>query len=171
MLDKLNDRERMFVVVGGLVAALAILIMGVVTILRHRATLREEVQTARQDLQKIREMGQLIQRLPSGQQAPTEGQLKKQLRQMIESQGLQRSSMNSNVSQVSKGQEKVQVDITFNSEKLVDIFQFLYQVEVAGAVSARVEDLQITRPYSEKEVYDVRIKVTVQRPSQGGGER
>ncbi|MBI38367.1 MAG: hypothetical protein CMF59_02115 [Leptospiraceae bacterium] len=171
MLDKLNDRERMFVVVGGLVAALAILIMGVVTILRHRATLREEVQTARQDLQKIREMGQLIQRLPSGQQAPTEEQLKNQLRQMIESQGLQRSSMNSNVSQVSKGQEKVQVDITFNSEKLVDIFQFLYQVEVAGAVSARVEDLQITRPYSEKEVYDVRIKVTVQRPSQGGGER
>ncbi|MBU44398.1 MAG: hypothetical protein CMN76_14350 [Spirochaetaceae bacterium] len=171
MLEKLNDRERMFVFVGGLVAVAAVLIMGIMTILGHRSALRADVQKARQDLQKIREMGTLIQRLPSGSQAPTEEQLKNQLRQMIESQGLQRSSMNSNVTQVNKGQEKVQVDISFNSEKLVDIFQFLYQVEVSGAVSARVEDLQITRPYAEKEVYDVRLKIAVQRPSQGGGDR
>ena len=97
MLDKLNDRERMFVFGGGLIIAAFLLILGIITILGHRAELRTRVETARQDLQKIRQMGQLIQRLPSGSQAPSEEQLKNQLRQMIESQGLQRSSMNSNV--------------------------------------------------------------------------
>ena len=50
MLEKLNDRERMFVFVGGLVAVAAVLIMGIMTILGHRSALRADVQKARQDL-------------------------------------------------------------------------------------------------------------------------
>ncbi|MCB1171004.1 MAG: type II secretion system protein M [Leptospiraceae bacterium] len=168
MLEKLNERERMFVLVGGIVALALILFVGLKTILDHRSKLRAEVQNARRSLVQIREMSQLIQRLPSGQQAPGQDQVKNQLRQLMNSIGLEHTNLDANERKEGKGQEKIEIKITFNSVKLVDIFKFLYEVEVNGQVPARVEMLRLQRPFSNKEVYDVRMDLFVLRPDQGG---
>lgn len=167
MLEKLNDRERLFLFAGGVVIAAVLLIVGVTTVLQHRAKLKEDVQQARKELVQIREMTSLIQRLPSGRQAPGQDQMKNELRQLMSNLGLEHSSLNANTVQMDGGQEKIQVDINFNSVKLVDVFKLLYELEVTGQVSARVEELRLQRPFSKKEVYDVRLKVFVQRPSRG----
>jgi hypothetical protein len=171
MLDKLNDRERLFLIAGGGTILITLLCIGVWKVLEHRGALREEVQVKRGQLQRIQEIGMFINRLPSGGQAPDADQLKNQLRQLVEQSRLSNSSQwQSRENLKDQGFTEIELTARFNSQQLVDIFQFLYDVEVRGAVPGRVTRLRLDHRSGSK-VYDATISISVQRPTEGGQQR
>ena len=161
MLDKLNDRERLMVIVAGGGLFLFLIGYGLFFVVKQRASLRTEVAQERQNLQRMQEMSLLIRGLPSGQKVPDEDQLMAQMRQVVANQNMETSS-----STHRKGDQVVTVSVNFNNVALPNLLQLLYDIEINGAVPARVSELHVSRVY-EKERYDVRLTVEVQRPNDG----
>ena len=139
---------------------------GLFFVVKQRASLRTEVAQERQNLQRMQEMSLLIRGLPSGQKVPDEDQLMAQMRQVVANQNLETSSSTHRSQTVERGEQVITVSVNFNNVALPNLLQLLYDIEINGAVPARVSELQVNRVY-EKERYDVRLTVEVQRPNDG----
>ena len=149
------------VIVAGGGLFLLLIGYGLFFVVKQRASLRTEVAQERQNLQRMQEMSLLIRGLPSGQKVPDEDQLMAQMRQVVANQNMETSS-----STHRKGDQVVTVSVNFNNVALPNLLQLLYDIEINGAVPARVSELHVSRVY-EKERYDVRLTVEVQRPNDG----
>ncbi len=61
---------------------------------------------------------------------------------------------------IRKDYNKIQIDVSFRSVLLQDVIKFIYDIEKNKQVQAKVDYLTFRKPFAEKEIYDVNLKVS-----------
>ncbi len=176
MFDKLNDRERLFIVFGVAIFLLLGLIFLGKKIGDMRARISEDVAAAREETAKIIRLRDAINNLPSPQSLPDMNQFISQTSQLMEKHSLQAADIRNRTESTARKEEMLIVELTFNGVGLREIIKFLHDVEFGGKVNARVGNLVFRKPLPQREIYDVKIsleiikpKAATPRPSTGGG--
>ena len=164
MFDKLNAREKLFVLGGGGFLVLAALVFAGRFLFQQRGHLTGGVQDARQQLARLYRIKEDLEKLPAPRNIPNVNALKASVSVRLEKNGLQNSDIRERVERVSKSEERLIVEISIKGAPLKSIIDFLYDVEVSHSVPMSVGKLQIRKPLPEREIYDVNISLAVSRP-------
>ncbi|WP_411822687.1 hypothetical protein [Leptospira sp. 'Mane'] len=165
MFDRLNDRERMLVIGAVfLVAALGIYtILSVFVDLRNKLT--EEIYETRSQATQldrvIREFNYL-KSLQTGGSEEDVSVMYSKLDQIMVRYNLKDKvqTMKDTTTVIRKDYNKIQIDVSFRSVLLQDIIKFIYDIEKNKQVQAKVDYLTFRKPFAEKEIYDVNLKVS-----------
>ena len=163
MLDKLNPRERIFVVYGGGILAALLLFYAVTFIISKRFELRDESSRAIQDIQKMSRLETQIASLPPEQNIPDLNQLKSQIFNVLEKNGL-KGDISDRTESISKKEELIIVNISINGVQFSPVMDFIYDIEYGQSVKGEIGKLSFNRPLADRELYDVKISVMVKRP-------
>ncbi|BDA78899.1 hypothetical protein LPTSP3_g18290 [Leptospira kobayashii] len=165
MLDRLNDRERMLVIGAVfLVATLGIYtILSIFVDLRNKLT--EEIYETRSQATQldrvIREFNYL-KSLQTGGSEEDVSVMYSKLDQIMVRYNLKDKvqTMKDTTTVIRKDYNKIQIDVSFRSVLLQDVIKFIYDIEKNKQVQAKVDYLTFRKPFAEKEIYDVNLKVS-----------
>ncbi len=163
MLDKLNPRERIMVLVlvgVGLVAGLYFVGKKIGDM---RAKITKRVAAARKNARKIERIRDTISRLPRAKALDTKLQLMTKASQLAREHDLKSSDIRDRVEKTRRV-ERVRVEMTFNSVPLAKIMKFIHSVEQEKRINARIGSLVFRRSLPSKEVYDVSLSLMIEKP-------
>ncbi len=164
MLEKLNPRERLFIVGGGGFLLLMLLLFLGVKVKEQRDNIRQSVQEARDDVTHMQRLVADIRSMPAGGPLPDENELQTRTTQVLEGMKLTMQNIRSRKETPSPREEQIIVEITFAGVSLKDIINFLHAVEYSKQIPARVGVLEFRKPLAQREIYDVRLTLVVTRP-------
>ncbi len=172
MLDKLNPRERLLLT--GLIALLAVgvLVLGGRKIREMRAKKSEDVGGFRDMLSQITNIRDTIRELPEAPPPPDKTQLVAAASQLAEKHKLKAQDIRDR-DETTPRYIQVHVELTFNGVPLRNVLEFIHDVEYGRQIAARVSRLVFRRSLPTKEVYDVNLTLSAQKPREaaGGKER
>ncbi|TGN08280.1 hypothetical protein [Leptospira ilyithenensis] len=165
MLDRLNDRERMLVIGSVfLVAALGIYtILSIFVDLRNKLT--EEIYETRShatQLDRVIREFNYLKSLQTGGSEEDVSVMYSKLDQIMVRYNLKDKvqTMKDTTTVIRKDYNKIQIDVSFRSVLLQDVIKFIYDIEKNKQVQAKVDYLTFRKPFVEKEIYDVNLKVS-----------
>ncbi|TGL57430.1 hypothetical protein EHQ58_14175 [Leptospira ognonensis] len=165
MLDRLNDRERLLVFGSGAFVAL----LGIYTILSLFVDLRnkltEEIYETRSQatqLDRIIREYNYLRSLQSGGSEEDVSVMYSKLDQILVRYNLKDKvqTMKDSTTTIRKDYSKIQIDVSFRSVLLQDVIKMIYDIEKNKQVQAKVDYLTFRKPFAEKEVYDINLKVS-----------
>lgn len=165
MLDRLNDRERLLVFGSGAFVAL----LGIYTILSLFVDLRnkltEEIYETRSQatqLDRIIREYNYLRSLQSGGSEEDVSVMYSKLDQILVRYNLKDKvqTMKDSTTIIRKDYSKIQIDVSFRSVLLQDVIKMIYDIEKNKQVQAKVDYLTFRKPFAEKEVYDINLKVS-----------
>lgn len=174
MLNQLNEREKVFVI-GGIVF---LLFIGIYLIVQRGYQIRSElsdlvVETASQgqDLDRIISDYNYYRALKSGGQDEDVSEMYSKLDQILLRYGLKDkvSSMKDTSNTIRKEYTQVTIDVTLRSVPLTDIIRLIYDIEKNKQINAKVDYLDYRKPFQDKEVYDVSMKISTFKKIGKGG--
>ncbi|MBM9498879.1 hypothetical protein JWG44_01240 [Leptospira sp. 201903071] len=165
MLEKLEPRERLIVLVGIGAILLLIVFLAVQKIVNIRQGLTERVQdsrTAPVKLDKIIQEYNDFRSLDSSGGDSDVSAIYAKLDEIFLKYGLKEkiSTMKDSYAIEDKKYKRTTIDINFRSVTLDNIFRFVYDIEKNKMINARVEYLNFRKPFQGKEVYDVNLKLS-----------
>ena len=163
MLEKLNPRERLLLIYIGGSAAVLILIYLAVLLITKRFELRDESSKAIQNIHKMSRLERQIASLPPMQNVPDLNQLKSQIFNALEKNGL-KGNISDRTESISKKEEMLIVNININGVQFSSVMDFVYDIEYGRGINASIGKLTFNRPLAERELYDVKISVYVRKP-------
>ena len=164
MLDKLDERERLFVFALLAVVLFSLVFVAFSRIYKYRKRLSDKVARTRSqfvELDKHIKNYNYYSSLKSGR-AQQSTEIVAKLEQLLTRHSLKDKVSNMRDSQtlILKRYNKITVDINFRSVNLEDVFKMIYDIEVNKQVNSRVEYLNFRKPFAEKETYDVKLKLS-----------
>lgn len=163
MLDKLSSRERLLLMLAGvLFGVLALGLLGHL-ILEKRSNLRKQLAQARRDVKTLVKLRDEIQSMASTGNPPDENQLLSIVTQSLQNRNLTASSIRSDEQKVGRNDKRTQVKVTFSGVQLEPLMQFLYDMEYTQTNGVTVGDLHIGKALS-RDSYDASITVYVLQP-------
>lgn len=166
-LERLNPRERFFVIIGGGVLLVLLVYLFVQFIIIRRATLSAQVEKAKSDFLTIQRLKEDIDRLPASGSSPDENQLKSLVFQQLEKHTLN-GDIKSRTESLSRREERVVVELRFKGQTLKSILDFVHDIEYGSMKQASTGRFEIKRSLPGKEIYDGSITVISIRPKPGG---
>ncbi|MCZ8156078.1 MAG: hypothetical protein O9264_08160 [Leptospira sp.] len=165
MLDRLTERERLSV----FLAALFVGILGLYTILSFFVDLRnrltDEIYETRSQATEIDRLIREYNYLKSLQTGGSEEDVSvmySKLDQIMVRYNLKDKvqTMKDSTTPIRKEYTRISIDISFRSVLLQDVIKMIYDIEKNKQVQGKVDYLTFRKPFSEKDVYDVTIKVS-----------
>lgn len=164
MLDKFDERERLFILVGLGVFIFTLLYVALIRIYKYRQTLSDKVAKSRSQyiqLDKNLKDYTYYSSLKTGRSEQAT-QIVAKLEQLLTRHSLKDrvSNMRDSKTLILKRYNKITIDINFRSVHLENVFKMIYDIEVNKHVNSRVEYLNLRKPYAEKETYDVNLKLS-----------
>ncbi|MCG9874231.1 MAG: hypothetical protein MH321_05520 [Leptospiraceae bacterium] len=174
MFSQLNERERVFVFAGLLV----ILCMGFYLLIQKafdlRSSLSEQVnETISQSTQLDRVIVdyEYYKGLKTGGQDEDVSQMYSKLDQIMVRYNLKEkvSTQKDSTNTIRKDYNQITIDVSFRSVILNDIIKLIYDIEKNKQINAKVDYLDFRKPFQDKEVYDVNLKISsFKRIGKGG---
>lgn len=164
MMEKLNEREKLFVIGGVAVILITGLVYGIIYILNQRQTIRDSVFETREQVAAMVRLKSAIQSMPAGQSAPEKSRFLQSVNTLLEKHNLTYSSMRERKEKADgrRGAEVTLLEINFNGIQLQSLIQFLYDVEVRKQTGGRVYRLDIVQPLPGVEKYDVNLSIGIE---------
>ncbi|MDZ4726737.1 MAG: hypothetical protein SH817_11310 [Leptospira sp.] len=165
MLDRLNDRER--ILVFGAITLVSIL--GIYTILSLFVDLRnkltEEIYETRSQatqLDRIIREYNYLRSLQTGGSEEDVSVMYSKLDQIMVRYNLKDKvqTMKDSNTVIRKDYNKITIDVSFRSVLLQDVIKMIYDIEKNKQVQAKVDYLTFRKPFAEKEVYDINLKIS-----------
>lgn len=160
MLDKLNERERLFVL-GGLGFVLLIgLLLGSFSLYKYRTNLTEtllDTNSQFTELEKIIRDYNYYRSIKSSEEENI-NQLVAKLEQIMKRHNLKTNTLEKSQTVIMERYNKTIIDVTMTSVKLEDVMHLIYDIEVNKQMNSKVEVLEFRKPLPGKEVYDVTIR-------------
>ncbi|EMY68750.1 MULTISPECIES: hypothetical protein [Leptospira] len=165
MFDRLNDRER--VLVTGLISFVALL--GIYTIITLFSDLRNslteeifETRTQATELDRVIREYNYLRGLQSGGSEEDVSVMYSKLDQILVRYNLKDKvqTMKDTSNVIQKDYNKITIDVSFRSVLLQDIIKLVYDIEKNKQIQAKVDLLSFRKPFAEKEIYDVNLKVS-----------
>lgn len=162
MLDKLTQREKNFVFGAAAIILLALIFILFQFIFNKRSKIRSEAAGITADIQKMIRLEKQIASLPAQQNLPDKNQLKSQIYNALEKNGL-KGTIKDREESISRDEMLIIVDIDINGVTLNPVIDFLYDVEYGNLVSADIGKYSFRRPLPDRELYDVNISIYSKR--------
>lgn len=165
MFDRLTDRERLMV--AG--AILLVTLLGIYTILSllidFRNSLTDEIFETRSEatqLDRVIREYNYLKSLQTGGSEEDVSVMYSKLDQILVRYNLKEKVQNQRDSStiIRKDYNKITIDVSFRSVLLQDIIKLIYDIEKNKQMQAKVDLLTFRKPFAEKEVYDVTIKIS-----------
>ncbi|TGN18549.1 hypothetical protein [Leptospira idonii] len=167
MFDRLNDRERLFVF-GGVFIVVGLLVYTVFALLadfRNKLT-TEIYETGSQAVQLdriIREYNYLRSLQTTGGEEDVSVMYSK-LEQILVRYNLkdkvQTMKDSTNSVEGKKDYNRIQIDVSFRSVLLQDVIKLIYDIEKNKQLLGKVDRFTFRKPFAEKEIYDVDLRVS-----------
>ncbi len=162
MLEKLEPRERLFVIIGGILVIAALVVALGMAVRKARTSLAAEVQEARTGVQRLTELQGQIAGMQAADPLPVETQFVSNITSQLQQYSLNASTFNTLPGQTQQGQTTYGVTMTLRAVRLEDVIKFLHDVEYAQRLPAPVvENIRITRAVSGRELYDVNMTISL----------
>ncbi len=164
MLNKLDERERLFVI-GGIILVIVILLFSVVRKLAEfRSDLSEKIAESRGSsvqLDKLIRDYNYYRSLKSGPEEDV-SQIYSKLDQILVRYSLKDkvSTMRDSNTVILKQYNKITIDISLRSVPLNDVIKLIYDIEVNKQINSKVDYINFRKPFAGKEVYDVNLKLS-----------
>ncbi|MCE9600124.1 MAG: hypothetical protein K8S54_19345 [Spirochaetia bacterium] len=163
MLEKMNPRERLFVLGAAGLVGFAILLFLAIKIQEQRESIRESVHKAADDVQRIKRLREDINAMPGSAPLPDENEFLSKTQALLDRLKFTPQNIRSHKDNPSRDQEQIVVEMTFAGVALKDALAFLHAVEFAREVPARVANLEFRKPLPNREIYDMRIQLVITR--------
>lgn len=166
MLEKLNERERLmlFLLLG--VALLAAIFFGGTRVAAVRKKISKDVAKARTQVVQMERLRTAIQSLPTAKSLPDMNRFIEQTTSLMNRHELNASDIRNRMDTSSRTEDVMIVELSFSGAQLHPIMRFLHDVEYGGAINARVGSLIFRKPLPRREIYDVRLSLTIRRPKE-----
>lgn len=161
--ERLNPRERIIVMAGGLVLFLLLVFFIIKFVIIRRSELSDAVIQAREDFNRIQRLKEDIQQLPAARNIPDVNRMKSLIFTRMEKHGI-RADIRDRVETVSRTEERLVVDLNFKGLPLKNLIDFLHDVEFGGGLNLQVGRFTIQRSLPDREIYDGTISLTTIRP-------
>lgn len=162
MLNKLNDREKMFVIGG--IGALILVLFGTLflRLKQFRDDLTDRLVEGRSNFSK---MDRLINEynyyrgIKSGNEENV-NEIYAKLDPILVRYNLKErvATQRDTPTDIKKDYNKITIDISFKSVTLPDIFKMIYDIEVNKQINSKVDYINFIKPLPGKEVYDVTVR-------------
>jgi len=163
VLDRLNDREKLFVIGGGAFLVLAAIYFGSQFLMTQRLGLSGGADQVRSDLSRLHRLKEDLALLPVAREIPDINNLKATVYNRLEKSGLQ-GDIRERTEKVSRKEEKLVIDLNMKGVSLKNLIDFIYDIEMSQSIPLSVGKMQLRRPLPEREIYDVNLSLTVSRP-------
>ncbi|PJZ68531.1 hypothetical protein [Leptospira perolatii] len=164
MWEKLEPRERLLILIAaGLLVFMVLFLVGR-KIYRMRKDLGERVMETSSDSQTLDKILQEYTYFTTldttgGERDPSEFYGK--LDPLFVQYGLKEriSTMKDHTKEIDKKYQAIIIDVNFRGVPLESVMKLIYEIDKNKRVNARVEYLQINKPYQDKNAYDVNMKL------------
>lgn len=162
MLNKLDDRERLFLLAGVGIVVVILLFTVFRKIIEYRNNLGETVTETRSQAAQLDKLIRDYNYYRSLKSGPEEdvSQIYSKLDQILVRYSLKDkvSTMRDSNTVILKRYNKVTIDVSLRSVPLNDVFKLIYDIEVNKQINSKVDYLNFKRPFAGKEIYDVNIR-------------
>lgn len=165
MLSQLTERERILLLAAiGVVVLMIFYLLGR-KMIQVRKELAEEVyetQTQSTQLDRIISDYNYYRALKTGDSDEDISQMYSKLDQIMIRYNLKDkvSTMKDSTTNIEKNFTKISIEISFRSVPLVDVIRMIYDIEKNKQMNGKVDYLDFGKPFQEKEVYDVNVRIS-----------
>ena len=161
MLNKLDDREKLFVIGAVILFFLVLFSLTVSKVVERRTALSDSLLEARGNFARLDKAIQdynYYRSLKSGEIDVTSIYAK--LDQILIRYGLKErvNTQKDSSTIIKKEYNKITIDISLRSVKLADVFKMIYDIEVMKQINSKVDYMNFIKPLPGKEEYDVNIR-------------
>ncbi len=164
MLEKFDERERLFLVIGLGFVLVMVLGFAVFKIGDMRARIGEDVATSRNNVNKVQRLRDDIAALPSRGSLPDMNRFLSMTETLLTQHQLKPQNIR-NRTEAKKNEEQMVVDLSFNGVPMVGIMNFLYDIEYGQRIEgARVGSTIFRKPLPNRDIYDIKITLVISRP-------
>ena len=164
MLEKLEPRERLFVMIGGgaLVVFLCILLFSFLA--QKRKKVHKMVMQTRAATQTALRLKSQIQSMAPAQKITDKNQFMGRVSSLIESNQMKIRTMKDEPPEQRSGFVEHPIRISLSGVNLGNLIHFLHTIEYS--TPARVRRLSINKQLSAKDVYDVVVVLVISLPKE-----
>lgn len=176
MFSQLNERERVFVFAGILV----ILIMAIYLIVQKGFQLRQELTDAvNESASNATQLDRIIndynyyRALKTGGKDEDVSEMYSKLDQIMLRYNLKDkvSTMKDTSQTIRKEYNQITIDVSFRSVPLHDVIKLIYDIEKNKQINAKVEYFDFGKPFQDKNVYDINMKISSFKKVGKGGSQ
>ncbi|MBP9886448.1 MAG: hypothetical protein KBF93_09125 [Leptospiraceae bacterium] len=162
MLNKLDDREKLFVIGAVILFFLVLFSLTVSKVVERRTALSDSLLEARGNFARLDKAIQdynYYRSLKSGDEIDVTSIYAK-LDQILIRYGLKErvNTQKDSSTIIKKEYNKITIDISLRSVKLADVFKMIYDIEVMKQINSKVDYMNFIKPLPGKEEYDVNIR-------------
>lgn len=175
MFSQLNERERIFVFAGILVIIVMSLYLVFQKSYQMRKELSEEVHESSiqaTQLDRIINDYNYYRALKTGGKDEDVSEMYSKLDQIMIRYGLKEkvSTMKDSAQTIRKEYNQITIDVSFRSVVLNDVIKMVYDIEKNKQINAKVEYFDFGKPFQDKNVYDVNLKISSFKKVNKGGK-
>lgn len=164
--EKLNPRERLFVLAGGGSLLLLLLFLALSSIVQKRQELGQRVVQAREDYGRILRLREDISTMPPPREIPDRNQFKSAIFNLMESHGL-KGDLRDSVKSISRSEEAIVEELVLKGVVLKNVIDFMHDIEYGHKINCRIDGVSFRRSLPGREIYDVNLSLAVNRPRSG----
>ena len=162
MLNKLDDREKLFVIGAVILFFLVLFSLTVSKVVERRTALSDSLLEARGNFARLDKAIQdynYYRSLKSGDEIDVTSIYAK-LDQILIRYGIKErvNTQKDSSTIIKKEYNKITIDISLRSVKLADVFKMIYDIEVMKQINSKVDYMNFIKPLPGKEEYDVNIR-------------
>jgi hypothetical protein len=161
MWSKLNQRERMLLMVSSFLVFILLSIFLFRMIAKKRSELRLSLERSRSELQTIIRLKDSISSIPNVGTIPNRNQFLTLVTQKLQELKLTPNNIRDREERIGKGNSKmIIIDLSFNGIDLQKLFQFVYEIEY-NQKGIKIKELLIRKPLPGRDIFDVRMSIYV----------
>jgi hypothetical protein len=161
MWSKLNQRERMLLMVSSFLVFILLSVFLFRMIAKKRSELRLSLERSRSELQTIIRLKDSISSIPNVGTIPNRNQFLTLVTQKLQELKLTPNNIRDREERIGKGNSKmIIIDLSFNGIDLQKLFQFVYEIEY-NQKGIKIKELLIRKPLPGRDIFDVRMSIYV----------
>jgi|GEM_PF-3343454 hypothetical protein len=161
MWSKLNQRERMLLMVSSFLVFILLSVFLFRMIAKKRSELRLSLERSRSELQTIIRLKDSISSIPNVGTIPNRNQFLTLVTQKLQELKLAPNNIRDREERIGKGNSKmIIIDLSFNGIDLQKLFQFVYEIEY-NQKGIKIKELLIRKPLPGRDIFDVRMSIYV----------
>ena len=164
MLDKLQPRERLVLIVGSILVGVTLFGLGAVKLLSLRAEKRETALQLERLADQVERQVRQIQQMRESGQPPGSDQFKGEIARLLQNNNLQTQQFDLDDEEAA-GMVRYTLQVRMSQVPLHKMFRVLYSLEYAQPYPVEVSFLQLRRSVSARDVYEVSIKISTTVPA------
>ena len=161
MWSKLNQRERMLLMVSSFLVFILLSVFLFRMFAKKRSELRLSLERSRSELQTIIRLKDSISSIPNVGTIPNRNQFLTLVTQKLQELNLTPNNIRDREERIGKGNSNmIIIDLSFNGIDLQKLFQFVYEIEY-NQKGIKIKELLIRKPLPGRDIFDVRMSIYV----------